>query len=133
MGPTMKNMKLKNRIIKAKKSKFGPTLVALILVSMAVVSCNNDDEASSVDCSGTTVPFTELNTIIQSSCAKNSSCHGSDSGNGPGPLLTYSQIYSARSEIRTAVANGSMPQGSSLSSNDKNSILCWIENGATNN
>jgi hypothetical protein len=48
-------------------------------------------------------------------------------------LLTYSQIYSARSVIKSSVSSGTMPRGSTLSSDNKNTILCWIENGATNN
>lgn len=99
----------------------------------AVFSCDDQDDAANIDCSGTDITFAEVNDIIQSNCASNSSCHASGSRNGPGPLLTYSQIYSARTSIRSAVASGKMPQGSRLSSNEKNAVICWINNGASSN
>ena len=114
------------------RSWFG-FLVAFICIAVSGSSCGDDDEATAVDCDGTVVTFTEVNSIIQSSCAKNSTCHGTGSTHGPGSLLTYAQIYNARNEISRAVANGSMPQDRTLSSNQKNAILCWIENGASNN
>lgn len=75
----------------------------------------------------------DVNPVIQSSCASTSSCHGSGSVNGPGALTSYSAIFNARNAIRTAVSSGSMPQNSTLSNSQKNSILCWIESGASNN
>lgn len=74
----------------------------------------------------------DVNPIIQSRCAI-ASCHAAGSLNGPGPLTNYSQIFAARSSIRAAVSSGLMPQGSTLSSNEKNSITCWIDSGAPNN
>lgn len=100
------------------------------LLFVMMLSCVDHDLGSTVECSGTGVTFAEANSVIQTSCATNSGCHGSGSNNGPGELLTYSQIYSARTSIRSAVANGSMPRNSTLSSDEKNTIICWIENGA---
>ena len=97
-------------------------------------SCSSDDASSTITCDGTAVSFaTDVSPIIKTSCATNSSCHGSGSSHGPGELLTYSNVYNARSEIKSSVANGSMPEGSKLSSNEKSSIICWIENGASDN
>ena len=100
---------------------------------VAIGACASNDETSAITCSGTAVTFTEANSVIQSSCTLNSGCHGSGSSRGPGPLLTYSQISNARNQIKTAVANGSMPEGSRLSTDQKSTIICWIENGASNN
>jgi len=87
-----------------------------------------------VDCSGTAKSFsTDVNPIIQATCTTNSGCHGSGSNNGPGELLTYSEIFSSRSSIRSAVASGSMPKTGSLTTAQKNAIICWIDNGAPNN
>src|SRR5687768_5251650 len=112
--------------------KYSVTLVAFLWSVMLTLSCSDDSEETTVDCSATAVTFAEANAVIQSSCAKNSSCHGSGSNKGPGALTTYAQIYNARNEINDAVRNGSMPQDSRLSTTEKNTILCWIENGAGN-
>jgi len=110
-------------------------LLSCVVVLIIACSKSNDTAAvSMVDCSGAAKSFsTDVNPIIQSSCATNSGCHAAGSNNGPGALTSYPQIFNARSAIRTAVANGSMPQNSSLSAAQKNAIICWIDNGATNN
>ena len=89
---------------------------------------------TTVDCSTVTNKAfaADVAPIISSSCAV-PSCHGSGSSNGPGALLTHAQIFAARSTIRSAVSTGRMPQGSTLSASQKNSIICWIDNGAPNN
>jgi hypothetical protein len=88
---------------------------------------------TTLDCNTVTAKkFTDVNPIIQSTCAI-PSCHASGSVNGPGPLLTYTQIFNARTQIRSSVASGTMPKSGSLSTSQKNSILCWIDSGAPNN
>jgi hypothetical protein len=74
----------------------------------------------------------DVNPTIQSSCAIGG-CHDAASTNGPGPLLTYSQVFNARTTIQSAVSAGRMPKTGSISTSQKNSILCWIESGAPNN
>ena len=89
---------------------------------------------STINCTGVPASFSNnVNPIIQSSCATNAGCHGAGSANGPGELLTYNQISSAKVTIKTAVANGTMPKNGSLTTAQKNSIICWIDNGAQNN
>ena len=112
------------------------TLIIAIGFGSILYSCtkSSTENKDTQDCN--TVPksyATNVSPIIQSSCATNSDCHGSGSGNGPGPLTTYQQVFNNRSLIRTAVANGTMPKNSSLSSMQKSTILCWIESGAPNN
>ncbi|MFZ9386659.1 MAG: hypothetical protein ACO25B_02155 [Chitinophagaceae bacterium] len=89
---------------------------------------------TNVDCSTVTNKAfaADVNPIIQTVCAV-AGCHASGSGNGPGALTNYTQIFNARARIRSAVSSGSMPQGSALSSTQKNSIICWIDSGAPNN
>src|SRR4051812_7574438 len=111
------------------------SLFILVLVLVLASACSKDNSPSpspAVPCNGVTVTFTEANAVIQGSCTT-SGCHNSGSRNGPGALLSYSQIYNARTSIRSSVANGSMPQGSHLTTEEKNKIVCWIENGAQNN
>lgn len=109
----------------------------LLMVSLVTVaSCSKDNDGgggTTLDC--TPVPksyTTDVNPIVQSRCAI-AGCHASGSGNGPGALVTYSQLFNARTAIRSSVASGRMPQGSTLTTAEKNSILCWIDSGAPNN
>jgi len=123
--------------IKTTSSKFDFLKKALLIASVFAVlyACSKStDTATTVDCSGTAKSFsTDVNPIIQATCTTNSDCHGSGSNNGPGELLTYSEIFSSRSSIRSAVASGSMPKTGSLTTAQKNAIICWIDNGAPNN
>jgi hypothetical protein len=42
-------------------------------------------------------------------------------------------VFNARTSIRSAVSAGTMPKTGSISSSQKNSIICWIDSGAPNN
>jgi hypothetical protein len=85
------------------------------------------------NCTGAATSFSsDVNPIFQSVCGQ-SSCHNSGSVNGPGTLLTYAQINSAKSLIRAAIISGAMPKTGTLSAAQKNSIICWIDAGAANN
>ena len=89
---------------------------------------------TTVDCTGIASAFAaDVKQIIQSSCATDATCHGAGSANGPGPLLTYTQISSASALIKPAVASGTMPKTGTLTTAQKNSIICWINSGAPNN
>jgi len=93
-----------------------------------------DGGGGSSNCTTAAKSFSaDVNPIIQSTCTINAGCHGAGSVHGPGPLLTYTQIFNARVTIKTAVANGTMPQTGSLTSAQKNSIICWIDSVAPNN
>jgi hypothetical protein len=123
--------------IKTTSSKFEFLKKILIIASVfgLLFACSkSNDSTSSVDCSGATKSFSaNVNPIIQATCATNAGCHGSGSNNGPGELLTYSEIFNARSSIRSAVISGVMPQNGSLTTSEKNAIICWIDNRAPNN
>ena len=110
---------------------------ALFLTAFAALIINacskNNISDYTADCSVTKTFAADASPVIQSTCAINSGCHASGSSHGPGALTTYTQIYNARGAIRTSILNGSMPQNSSLSGAQKNSVICWIDNGATNN
>jgi hypothetical protein len=116
-------------------------LIAALVLMIVSASCskdnsgNNNTGGGSIDCSTVTNKAfaADVNPIIQSTCATNSSCHGSGSVNGPGALTSYTAIFNSRTNIRSAVSSGSMPKNSTLSTSQKNSILCWIDSGATDN
>ena len=113
--------------------KISGVLTGFILLSYG---CYNDKEELLYGpaCDGVTPSFVaNVNPIIQSTCATDATCHGAGSANGPGPLLTYTQISGASVNIKTAVASGTMPKTGSLTTAQKNSIICWINSGSPNN
>jgi uncharacterized membrane protein len=108
-------------------------IVPAMITVMSIGACSSSDNDPGSNCSTSAATFTEANPIIQATCTQNSSCHGVGSNHGPGALTTYTQIFNARNSIQSAVASGSMPKTGSLSADEKNTIVCWIENGALNN
>ena len=88
---------------------------------------------TTLDCSSVAKSFSaNVQATFQSSCSI-VSCHASGSTNGPGALTTYTQIFNARTSIRASVAAGTMPKSGTITTAQKNSILCWIDSGAPNN
>lgn len=113
--------------------RIGLVMTAVMVFVFGCGSENDTEADTAISCSGVSLSYTsDAGPVIVASCAK-SGCHGSGSTNGPGALLTYSQVFNARNEIYKAVQNGSMPRDTPLSSNEKSIILCWIENGASEN
>ncbi len=115
-------------------------LVAFSMITFIFYSCSKNNSTGGgtgpapLDCNTVTAKAyaADISPIIQASCTA-SGCHAIGSANGPGALTTYSQIFNARSVIRAAVSSGLMPQGSTLTTSQKNSILCWIDSGAPEN
>lgn len=116
--------------------------LAVILVSVTlIISCTKGSDSTSnggggnytPSCTGTAKSFSaDVFPIFQNVCSA-SGCHNSGSSNGPGALTNYNQIFSARRDIRAAVLSGEMPENSTLSTAQKNNIICWIDSGAPNN
>lgn len=119
------------------------SILVILTVSFITIACSkggddggggNGGGGGSVNCTGVPASFSaNVNPIIQSTCATDVSCHGSGSAVGPGPLLTYTQISNARIAIKAAVANGTMPKTGTLSTAQKNTIICWVDGGGLNN
>ena len=109
-------------------------VLGIYLVLLVVGGCGTEEsETVEIDCTGVSVSFADdVIPIIQSNCTR-SGCHGAGSNNGPGELLTFSQVSRVKGEIQSSVSSGAMPKDSRLTTDEKNSILCWIENGASNN
>lgn len=94
---------------------------------------NGGGGSTTVNCTSVPKSFSaDVNPIIQSFC-NISGCHNTGSTNGPGPLTNHAQVAAAASQIRTAIITGAMPQNGTLSTAQKNSIVCWIDNGALDN
>lgn len=110
-------------------------IFSITILMIGLFSCSKQqDKNTSVDCSGPAKSFAiDAQPVIQSTCNDDSGCHGAGSNNGPGALLNYSQVFNARTSIRSAIASGRMPLNGNLTAAQKNAILCWIDNGAPNN
>jgi len=122
-----------------------PKIFFVIIIALALSSCSKSGSSNggtttggggggtTVNCSSVPKSFaTDVDPTIQSFC-NISGCHNAGSFNGPGPLTNYTQVFNARTSIRTAVSTGAMPQNATLTAAQKNSILCWIDAGAQNN
>lgn len=106
-------------------------IVLLAICLLLVVTCKKE-KTFTPECNGSKSYASDVSPIISSNCAV-SGCHATGSSNGPGALTNYSQVNVAKSRIRTAVANGTMPKNGKLSDDQKNKIICWIDAGALNN
>ena len=113
-------------------------LMVVVLSPAIIMSCtkSNDGESNpsnnNITCTGTKSFSADVNPIIQNVCAA-SGCHDASSTNGVGPLTNYQQVFNSRSNIRAAVASGTMPKNTTLTSTQKSAIVCWIDSGAVNN
>ena len=115
------------------------TLFGLIIF----LSCSKDNGGSgggggggsTVNCASVTNKAfnADVLPIITSTCAINTTCHATGSTNGPGALTNWAQVSGNAGAIKTAVQSGRMPQTGSLTTGQKNSITCWVDNGALNN
>lgn len=119
------------------KHIFSITVGLIFLVAIGA-SCSKDGGSggggSSLDCNTVTnkAYTADVSPIIQTRCAI-AGCHAAGSTNSGGPFTNHTEVFNKRSNIRTAVSSGAMPQGSSLTTAQKNSIICWIDSGAPNN
>ena len=112
-------------------------LIALILI-VFLYSCSKSGSGGTppaVDpCIGTSFRFSsDVQPIFTSTCSNSSNCHGTASTNVCGPLTDYNKIFTKRAIISSQVRAGIMPQNSTLSADQKNKIICWINSGAPNN
>ena len=113
---------------------FSALILSFLFIGIACSKSNSGGGGSSVDCNtvANKAFAADVSPIIQSTCAI-TGCHEAGSLNGPGGLTNYTQISTASSSIQSAVSTGRMPKSGSLSTSQKNSILCWIQSGAPNN
>lgn len=108
-----------------------PIVLVCFVIALTGVSCKKNSTTNTTTkvaytptCSTTKSFSTDVFPLIQSNC-NTAGCHSN--------LSNYSQIKSLSGSIRSDVVNGTMPRGSSLSSSQKDIIVCWIDAGAPNN
>ncbi|MDH5476549.1 MAG: hypothetical protein OEX22_12705 [Cyclobacteriaceae bacterium] len=71
-----------------------------------------------------------VKSIIDTNCAV-SGCHVS--GGGRKDFSQISEIQANSADIKTRIISGNMPKNGSLTQNEINLIVCWIDDGAINN
>lgn len=109
-----------------------PVLIVALMAGFSCKKKNKSSESYTPDCSGATPKYSaNVSGIIQANCAS-ASCHGVGSTKGPGQLTAYASVKNSAAAIRASVVNGSMPKNSSMSAEQKNAIVCWIDAGANN-
>lgn len=121
------------------------SVISLLIVSLfTIIACSKDSSGgggnggggggATVDCNTVTNKSfaADVNPIIQSTCNQ-AGCHASGSTNGPGALTNHTQVAASASAVRSAIVSGNMPRNTTLSTAQKNSIICWIDSGAPNN
>ena len=112
--------------------------IILIIVSLFIIfSCSKDTGTggggTTLDCTAVPKSFiSDVNPIVQAFCNA-AGCHNTGSTNGPGPITNFTQVSTNKVAIRAAIASGIMPKTGTLTTAQKNSFLCWIDNGALNN
>jgi hypothetical protein len=109
------------------------TLLALICLG----SCYYDKEEllypGTSSCQLNAKFSANVNPIIQSKCAISPDCHATGSTNTAGPLTNYTEISALAPVIKGQVVSGLMPKTGSLTSNEVQTIVCWVDAGAPNN
>lgn len=107
----------------------------LMTLCTVLSSCAyNDSGSGEVSCTGAEVSFAvDVMPLIATTCATEASCHAAGSHEGPGALTTYAQVNAAKSDIAASVRDGTMPKNSSLTTSERNTIICWVQNGGLNN
>ena len=95
----------------------------LILVCIAALSACKKTATYTPDCSGAAKSFTsDVMPIMSGDCV---SCH---SGFG-----SFAGVAGDKSAIRSNIVSGNMPKGGTLTTAQKDAVVCWIDNGAVNN
>ena len=121
-------------------------LVAAPLIFTVIIfaACSKSDSTTGTggtggggrtfSCVGITPKFAaDVQPIIQSLCATNSSCHAAGSTNSGGAFTNYTEVNGKRSNIRAQILSGAMPQTGTISQAQINALICWIDSGAPNN
>ena len=75
--------------------------------------------------------MTDVSPILMSTCAT-TDCHES-SNSSRHDLTNFADVKSVVSDMKTRINSGNMPASGSISTADKRTLICWIDDGAPNN
>jgi len=115
-----------------KKSIYFLTIVAAC-ICFSVISCSKSDSSTTNTANTTCNANTSFSATILP--LFNTSCNLSGCHDGPNAaqLNTFQVVHDNATQIRASISSGRMPKGGTLTTAQKNSIYCWIDNGAKNN
>lgn len=103
----------------------------ILILSVFFASCLTNVEEEIIEepdaCADITFAVS-VKPIIDANCI---GCHGSG-GNSPN-LTSYSLISASANSVKDAVASRRMPQNGSLTQEEIDAIVCWVEGGALDN
>jgi hypothetical protein len=102
-------------------------IIGIMLISIGLwTGCSkisNSNTSYTPSCTGTVKSYkTDVAPLIKTYC---SGCHSNFS--------TYTSLSADKNNVSGQVESGNMPRGTSLSTTQKDAILCWISSGAPNN
>lgn len=97
--------------------------ISFLIISISLFACK---KKTKVSCNGTTPTYNSyVKSVVQNNCVSCHSQYGTYSG-----LKSIVDNGSFESEV---LKKQSMPQDGSLSSDELNTLKCWVENGAPEN
>lgn len=107
--------------------------LAATFIGFSVVSCSKSDTTATNTANATCDANTSFNATILP--LFNSTCNLSGCHDGPNAaaLNNFQVVHDNATQIRASISSGRMPRGGTLTTAQKNSIFCWIDNGAKNN
>lgn len=111
------------------------TLVAILIVlALVPTSCSKNDLEDNLDCNdfGTLSYKTQIAPLLLSNCGT-SGCH--TTGFAAGDFTSYAGVLAKvnNGSMRKRTLDGTMPPNSKISDDEIRMIVCWIDNGASNN
>ena len=118
------------------------TLIVLFVILFT--ACSKDSTTSgggtggggsrTFSCTGITPKFAaDVQPILTTLCSINSNCHAAGSTNSGGAFTTHAEVNAKKSNIRSQILSGAMPQSGTITQAQINAFICWIDSGAPNN
>jgi len=113
---------------------FLKALASFCLIVCVLISCKKDSNKKTPTCDGSHPTYNAtIKTIINGNC-NSSGCH--NAGSSRGDFTTYSGLspYLTNGSFkREVLTNQTMPENSSLSQSQLNTIQCWVNDGYPEN
>jgi hypothetical protein len=117
-----------------------------IITAQSFMGCSKNSDAAAgsggsgpggtrtFSCTGISPKFAaDVQPILNTVCSINSNCHGGGSTNSGGPFTSFAEVNAKKSNIRAAILSGAMPQTGSITQEQVNAFICWIDSGGANN
>lgn len=105
-------------------------IIVVASVAAGAVACTKEGTVA-VTC-GSTVPSysSEVSAVMRQCCT---SCHGSGNARGGVALHSYGTLKQNSSGVRKIFTSSLSHEGVSLTTEQRNTVVCWIDNGMPNN